>query len=62
MILKEHRESHCRKAGQCQEIGAVEPVKLVFADVVEATLEEIACAKKFPRPELGRKLAVSWSF
>ena len=61
VILKEHGEKHGQKAGQCEDVGAVEPAKALSADVVVAALEEVGGAKKLPRPEPRRKPSVSRS-
>ena len=59
IILKEHREKHCERAGQCEEVSAVEPAEALSTDVIVAALEEGGCAKKLPRPEPRRKATVS---
>ena len=61
IVLKKHREKHRQKAGQCEDVGAVEPAEALSADVVVAALEEVGGAKKLPRPEPRRKPTVSRS-
>ena len=62
VILKEHGEKHREKTGHGEEVGAVVPTALLFAEVVVAAVEEGSGAKKLPRPEPRRKLAVGGGF
>ena len=62
IILEEHGEEHRGKAGQRENVGAVEPAKALLAEVVVVAFEEVGGADNLPRPKPGWKPALGWSF